>query len=911
MNDLVKQFSQTVQTAAPQIANALTNPGGFVAKKVIQQKPIQNYVQNRVNYYSQNPIQKMFSPTQLRPNPKFGGLPNPIGRTIQNIANLAPAPSPHLPPGFGSAGAIESTLGFYGGQALAKAPVINAALGQAGKVKLGTSKMASKLPLKIDRTQLTGRQLDIPSEELARRWSQFDAGRANLQIRQPGQMLQPQAKTALNPQSIDDFLPGETYASQTKPPTTLQTKSQESLAKSGTSQARSLDDIISRESTDVKSKVNFLDYARTPDRVLQKIGLKKEADLIRRQYDKYVSELPEEINKVTEWSKRVAPEANQKIFQYLDGKNVLLQGEELKVANEIKDYLSTWADKLKLPKHGRITNYITHIFDQDLVKKEFDDDLAKLIQDKIPGSIYDPFTQQRLGKLGYKEDTWQALDAYVKRGVRKYNMDPALEQVKRAADSLEISQFNYVKNYIDRVNMRPTEVDNLIDNFIKSTPVGYKLGARPLTVLSKRARQMVYRATLGLNPGTALKNLTQGANTYSRLGEKYTIIGYAKAAKSIATGSDELEKVGVLKGDFIEDRSLNATKKVLEKLDKGLFYFFEGAERINRGAAYFGAKSQGLSKGMDEQQAIEYAKKVVRDTQFTFGSIDTPSVLSSDIAKTLGQFQSYSLKQSEFLGEMIKNKDVKGLIRWGIASVVLLNTIGKLIGMEPKDLIPSARIGIPPTLQFPYEVGKAALNTPDKYGNERDLGQKASDVGKAALLFVPGSTQAKKTIQGIQAYQEGASKTPSGKTRFEVEQTPENLARGAIFGQYTLPGAKEYFDNIGKSKSEIVFNEFKKLETPEEKAALWNQMVQEGKITKDNVADVKKWFSDEKLGITPKERKMRGLGVEDGSRTQAILRELNSLSTPKEKADLWNKYVEAKIITKDVAKQLKEEFKNK
>ncbi|WP_323157047.1 hypothetical protein, partial [Pseudomonas rhodesiae] len=78
------------------------------------------------------------------------------------------------------------------------------------------------------------------------------------------------------------------------------------------------------------------------------------------------------------------------------------------------------------------------------------------------------------------------------------------------------------------------------------------------------------------------------------------------------------------------------------------------AEHINRGAAYFGAKAKGLSQGMSEQEAIDFAKEIVRKTQFVFDSVDTPVGMSSDIMKTLLQFQSFTTKQIEFLGGKAK-----------------------------------------------------------------------------------------------------------------------------------------------------------------------------------------------------------------------------------------------------------------
>jgi len=282
-------------------------------------------------------------------------------------------------------------------------------------------------------------------------------------------------------------------------------------------------DIIPPEDADkviraVDKKVNLLDWLRTPDRVLRKIGLGEEADLLRKKYDDYLQELPVEIDKITGWFNRVKdiPDSEKRIFKYLDGQKIELSDVELNVAGEIKTYLSEWADKLKLPEDKRIANYITHIFEKDFIQKEFDPELAKIIADKIPGSVYDPFLQKRLGKLGFKENVWEALDAYVKRGTRKYNMDQALEVISRKSDALDLESWNYVKKLIDKVNLRPADVDNYMDNLIKQSPLGYKFGVRPTALLSRRFRQMTYRGTLGGNIGSALKNLTQGVNTYAK-----------------------------------------------------------------------------------------------------------------------------------------------------------------------------------------------------------------------------------------------------------------------------------------------------------------------------------------------------------------------------------------------------------
>lgn len=550
-------------------------------------------------------------------------------------------------------------------------------------------------------------------------------------------------------------------------------------------------DIINRKGTNVKEKVGALDYLRTPDRVLQKMGLGEQMGQLRTAYETYQKELPVEIGKITQWANKVSPESNQRIFQYLDGKAIKLTGEELKVAGEIKTYLKVWADRLGLPADSRITNYITHIFDRDLIQKEFDPEFAALMRDKVAGSVYDPFVEQRLGKAGYVEDTWRALDAYVKRATRKVNLDPVLERISQNANSLEDSQFDYVKAFIDRVNMRPTKIDNLVDNTIKQI-IGYKLGQRPTTVIASAIRKMIYRGTLGLNPASALKNLSQGANTYAKLGEKYTVVGYTNFIKSLLNGSKELEESGILGQDVVQDRTLSATKKFWEKTDKVLFSFFEGAEKINRGAAYFGAKAKAINEGKSEAQAIEFAKKIVRDTQFQFSSIDTPRVLSSDIGKVLGQFQSYGLKQGEFLGEMVKSKDVTGLARYSAATLVFILTIGKALGMKPQDIIPSIRIGGSPLFTLGGDLVATATNQKDQYGNQPTGLQRVQKIGNDLVPFIPAGVQIKKTLGGIGDVSRGYAQTNSGNVKYPVSQDTGNFIRGAVLGPSNLPEAQKY-----------------------------------------------------------------------------------------------------------------------
>lgn len=692
-------------------------------------------------------------------------------------------------------------------------------------------------------------------------------------------------------------------------------------------------DILGKTITPVQKKVHIFDtYLRTPDRVMQKIGFGEEAKELRIAVSGYYKELPKNLEKIGTWAKAVPAKSNFRIFKYLDGEAVDLNPKEQLVAVEIKTWLREWANRLGLRPDQRISDYITRIFDND-TPQEFDEELAKIIAERIPGSVYNPFTLRRLGNKGYRQDTWKALEAYVKRGTRKVYMDPVLEKIQtRTGGALDVSnieksQFLYIKRYVDNINLRPTDLDESIDNFIKSvfanktvakTYRGLQkasfgtlpsIGQRPVAAITRFMRQMTFRGMIGLNLSSALRNLSQGVNTYAILGEKYTAIGYIGLMKSGAMA--EIEQEGVLSAGFVQDKILSATGKLLEKGDKGMFYFFDAAEKINRGAAYFGAKSKYYaehtrkSQGIAiyeqdiEKNAIEYAKEVVRKTQFSFDTIDTPVGMSSDIVKTIAQLQSFTIKQVEFLTELVKDKNYSGVLRYILGGLVFFYTFGKIFGMKPEEFIPMYRLGVPPSQKVPYEVVRAVTGAPDAFGRPRTTAKKIKDIGNAAVTLVPAGNQIKKSYEGYKAVKEGGSMTSNGRKQFSVGGTIWKDIQAIGFGKYANSAAEDYFNGVSASD-----REYEKISKSKDPAAEFTALKKSDPVLAKQVATIKKRRD---AGITPDDEKIINLTV--AQRAKYVIGKINDLETNQQKAALWNELTKKKILTKEVKKQVLELLK--
>lgn len=579
-------------------------------------------------------------------------------------------------------------------------------------------------------------------------------------------------------------------------------------------------------------KVNALvDYFRTPTKVLQKIGLKDTAEVVEGAFTKYRQATLQSNNLIRDWSKRVggSEEASRRIFQYLDGdKNIRLQGNEKAVAEEMRAQLTEWADKLNLPQESRVTDYITHIFEGDLKGKSNDVTLNAILESKGTRKTYNPFTQKRLGNKGYKEDAFAAMDAYMKKGNRQLHMDPALKVTADAAKNVDDRTARYLLKLNQSIAMKPDRLEQIINDVVSSIPgVESKFGNQGGTRLMRGWRNTVYRATLGMNVGSALRNLTQGTNTFAELGTRRTLQGYSKLVRTMgehvkgeSKAWDELVEQGVFGDAFHQqDRTYTALSKGLKKADQGLWAMFDFAEKINRGSAYFAAKSKAMAPkgglqrglGMTEEQAIEYAKDVVGKTQFRFNDIETPLILRSQAAKTLGQFQSFNIKQAEFLGGKAL-KAAKGdtmemykLARWVGANIAIASSVGTLLGLKWHDAIPD--FGTFRGVRSPIlEVGKnvkSLVTGKNEYGQE----ESRADLAKGAAedmfgLTFPGGTQIKKTKEGLEAVDRGDSRTDSGKIRYTVPDDPATRIRAGLFGQYNLDEGQEFFDKGRQAFSE-------------------------------------------------------------------------------------------------------------
>ena len=100
---------------------------------------------------------------------------------------------------------------------------------------------------------------------------------------------------------------------------------------------------------------------------------------------------------------------------------------------------------------------------------------------------------------------------------------------------------------------------------------------------------------------------------------------------------------------------------------------------------------------------------------------------------------------------------------------------------------------------------------PTRFGSGLLLSKPGQDLASLAAYLGPpvGGLQAKRTVGGIQSLMQEGVYTKGGNLMFPIDVTPTKAIKGAVFGKWSSPEAREYFDKNRRPLSEKQTEEFK------------------------------------------------------------------------------------------------------
>lgn len=867
MNDLAKLFHQSIQ-AAPDVINAVTNPVGFAAGKIAQAPQVQNavkgYVQNRQQYIQQNPPSKMVA-SAFQPKQYARALSNvvnaPVPRQIFGFGTSGSANEfPSLPPmGFSTAGGIERAASFYGGQAIAKAPIINAALGQAGKVKLGPT---------LNTPKAIG---NIAEEQLGRKLSPLVETTTKQAIQQTPELLSQIPKGDVQPNIPGNSSPGNTI-------------------------------------TDPVQKI---------------IQALKEAKPIRgAQEALYAAERAKRVARVAGAGANIPGE--QGYFAQLGA----LKGELPKVQFE------GIRNKLTQEDINSVFNQVEQTpFFSPFEKVAAKSGLAKLLGKEggaVPNKseltllneVFPPeFIQAAQGNRTLMQQIWSGVSqvAAVPRSLMAGGMDMSYG-LRQGIFSGYSHPKQWGSAFKDQFKYFASEkAYQEAGSAIKADPL-YKTAREAGLALTDlgpgklKPREEQFQSALAEKIPLLGRAVRASGRSYTGFANKYrfdmfkSLVENAKQTGDI-NDPNFLKNAGELVNTLTGRGSLGPLERAAGTLSTTLFSPRLLASRLQLMNPQFYMKLQPAVRKEALKSLIGYIA-------------GTTTVLGA--AKLAGADVSTDMTNSDFGKIKVGNTrvDIMGGFQQPLVLLARLitnkstsSTTGKTMTLG-EGYKPLTRFDVvqrffeskeAPIISFLSSLAKGQdaignkFNLPTEVINRMvpmfisDIVDLYKDGGLSSLpLGIPSFFGA-----GSQTY--GKTELVTGKNKIgeptsQVRPVPglaESISE-KVFGQQPLGTSSS--TNVGTYYDQL-------LQLPRDQAAAkFNEIA---KTNPDLAKQIVQISKDRKNGVTVQDQQIKAQGVSSGDRATSLVKEFNKLSTPQDKAKLWDHYVKIGVINKDVAKQMK------
>lgn len=274
-------------------------------------------------------------------------------------------------------------------------------------------------------------------------------------------------------------------------------------------------------------------------------------------------------------------------------------------------------------------------------------------------------------------------------------------------------------------------------------------GAFNLMGLTQKTSAYFYLSTLGLNPGSAIRNqlqnvltlgpvlgwrtAAQGMSEAMRKSHKYFALRFGPRAMSheeaLAKAYPEFAKAGLNAGkitDEVVEQSLRAAydlghvpskaATVAEKISRGMMSMFTASETLNRVSAFEAGMLHARRAGLNPDAAISFARQIVQKTQFVMTPTSGPIAMAgwNSLAKQFTYFPSKMLEFATSTAVTLGSGAIDprtgreqnimgynpGTLARAVAGSIIAMELGDTFGVDLRSSLLGSAL---PTLQTPRE----------------------------------------------------------------------------------------------------------------------------------------------------------------------------------------------------------------
>lgn len=290
--------------------------------------------------------------------------------------------------------------------------------------------------------------------------------------------------------------------------------------------------------------------------------------------------------------------------------------------------------------------------------------------------------------------------SYLRAGAKKKFFDPVVKQLEAVVAEMHPDRKRFYEDFQDAILGRPILEERMTNQLLKEiiNPVlqlfGKELHGRPADTYSKFVADLSYQSTIGINPASALKNLTQQflALFYVSKNPVEAAALWVKAKRALftETGKDLLQYnwVGQHR-QYLEglDLQFRFMEKVMGPMRKIGYAMFERADRDNVNTAYLMGVLKKLGDGKSLEEAVEFGNKVAMDTQFLYG-LDSPRAFKGPLGRLIGMLSSWPINFMRLMYQTASKQSRLQVAEMALTMTGLSYLLAKLTGLSFKGISP-------------------------------------------------------------------------------------------------------------------------------------------------------------------------------------------------------------------------------
>lgn len=493
-------------------------------------------------------------------------------------------------------------------------------------------------------------------------------------------------------------------------------------------------------------------------------------------------------------------------------------------------------------------------------------ELAGISYQTKPFTKWLSFAQKRTGDLTDVDAIGGYLD-YIKAATYAKHIDPHTKVFRDLADELADSTLPDTK-YPGKVNNFITFLSRYADDLAGKTNAGDRelqeaMGRRAFKVLNWVNNRVKANVIVG-NASSSLAQIFNVPQGIANAGFRYAPINSVKTLKNMV-----LDKDSYSKSNFITERYQSSE---FNRFDKGMLANTKKfAEWITGILDEYGTKyiwDMHYQKALKENlgDPIKYADDITRKMVAGRGVGEVPLGQKSKVFQLVAPFQLEVGNMWWIMKDWTDNKQFDKLAKffvltyvfnkgaeavrgsgvaidpiqamvdsWGVITDEEDNKALRVGGRLSGEVLSNLPIGQTVAGAYPeygFKVGGKQLPTREEFFGDADptrfgsglLAIKGFQDPIYKLGFPYGGQQIKRFIEGANAYQKGYSESPSGRVRFPIKQGVIPAVQSSVFGQYSTPQAREYFDKDRTTLGEKQSDKFKSL-SPDEAQKYYQEVM--------------------------------------------------------------------------------------